>query len=69
MNGIGSGGPSDTKIGNLDLTFRGDNDILWLDIPMDNALIVGCLNTAAYLNGDADRLFKIELSLFLDIGL
>ena len=36
---------------------------------MDNALIVGCLNTAAYLNGDADRLFKIELSLFLDIGL
>ena len=39
MNGVGSGGPSDTKIGNLDLTFRGDNDILWLDIPMDNALI------------------------------
>ena len=59
----------DTEIGNLDLTFMRDNDVLRLNITMDDALIMSSLDTTANLNCDGDNLLVVQMSLLLDIGL
>ena len=59
----------DTEIGNLDLTFMRDNDVLRLNITMNDALIMSSLDTTANLNCDGDNLLVVQMSLLLDIGL
>mgnify|MGYP002508133270 CR=1 FL=1 len=38
--------------------------VLGLDIPVDDMIVVGCLDPHAHLDGNADRLFKRQPCLF-----
>jgi hypothetical protein len=37
------GGPSYAEVRDLDVTRVGDKDVAWLDVPVDDASLVGCL--------------------------
>ena len=69
-DGIGGrGGPRNPKIRHFYFSFFGNNDVLRFDIPMDNMLIMGSLNTCHHLYRNADRLFCGESSLFFNVFL
>ena len=66
---IGGNGFCDAEIRHLHLALPGNNDILGLNVPMYNLIVVGNLQARSHLNGDAGRLFDGQPALFLDISL
>ena len=67
IDGVGIGYPGNAKIRHLYLAFRGNDNILRLNVPMDDMLIVGCFNPPAHLDGNADCFLKGKLPLFFNI--
>ena len=59
----------DSKIRHLHLALTGNNDILRLDVPMHNLIVVRNLQAGGHLNSDAGSLFDCQPALLLDIGL
>ena len=59
----------DAEIRHLYLAVPGDDDILGLDIPMYDLIVVSHLQTGCHLNGDTGGLLDGQTTLFLDIGL
>ena len=57
-DGVGGGRSGNTEIGHLHLALRGDDDVLWLDITMDDILVVSHLDSSCHLNGNADCLLE-----------
>ena len=68
-HGIRGSRLGNTEVCDLDLTLIADNDILRLDVSMDNSLIMGSLDTTAYLNCNRENLFVVQVTLLLDISL
>ena len=58
-----------TEIRHLHLAFFGYDNILRLNIPVDNMVIVGRLNSHRHLDGNADCLLDRKPRLFLNIFL
>ena len=56
-----------TKIGYFNFSFFGNNNILWLNITMNNIIIVGCVHSRTHLHGNANDFFRCQSSLFLDV--
>ena len=56
-----------TEVRHLDFAVLGDNNILRLDIPMDNMIIMCSLNTHAYLDGDTYRFLVRQSGLLLNV--
>ena len=56
-----------TKVHDLDLSVSGNHNILWLDIAVDNMIVVSCLNTHGNLNGNTDRFLDGKTGFFLNI--
>ena len=67
--GLAAGEPRDPEIGDLDRPIRQQHDILRLDVPVDNALVVRVLERPEDLDGKMDCLFPAEHLLLLDIFL
>ena len=65
---VGCCGSCDTKVCDFYFSLCGDNDVLRLDIPVDNAFVMGSLNTSSHLDRNADSLLECELSFFLNIS-
>ena len=66
-NGITGGCLGNTKVRHLYLPIPGDNNILRLDIPMNNMIVMGSLNSHTNLYRNADCLFKRQPRLFFNI--
>ena len=64
---IAGGGLRNTKIRHLYLAFLGNNDILRLDIPVDNVIVMCRLYSHGNLNGNAHRLLDGKSGLLLYI--
>ena len=62
-------GSGNTKVRNFYFSFCRDNNILWLNITVCDLLIMCSLDASCHLDGNTYRLFKGQLSLFLDICL
>ena len=57
-DGIGRGRCSgNSEIRHLYFSVFGNNDILWLNIPVDNMMAVSSLHSSRHLDGNADGLF------------
>ena len=69
MNRVGRSGSCNAKICDLYLSLVGDHDILRLDVPMHDIVVMRRLNAACHLNGNADRFLEVQLSFFLNIRL
>ena len=67
IDGIGICNSGNAEIRHFYFAFCGNNNILRLDIPVNNMFVMSCFNAPAYLNGNADSLFKGNLAFFLDI--
>ena len=63
---IGSGRLGNTKVRHLDLSLFGNDNILRLNIPVNDMIVVSCFHTLCNLNGNPNRLIHIKLSLGLD---
>ena len=63
---IGCGCLGNSKIRNLYLALFGYNDILWLNIAVNNMVVMSCFHTLCDLNRDSHSLIDIKLSLFFD---
>ena len=59
--------PRDPEIRHLYFSVFGNDDILRLDIPVNDMLIVRRLNSGHHLDRDTDRLFRGKLSFLLYI--
>ena len=66
---VGGNGFRDSKVRHLHFPFPGNNNILGLDVPVHNTVVVRHLQTGGHLDSDAGRLLDRQPALFLDIGL
>ena len=69
IDGIAVCRPGNPKICHFYFALCGNNNILRLDIPVDNMLIMGGFNPPAHLDSNADRFLKGQLPLLLNISL
>ena len=58
----------DAEVRHLDLAVCRNHDILRLDIPVYDLVIVGILDSLCNLNGNTDRFLKLDPAFFLNIG-
>ena len=65
--GIAAGKAGDTKVGDLDGAVGQQHDIVRLDIPVDDPLIVCMLQRFEDLHGKMDRLFPAQHVFLIDI--
>ena len=68
-DGIGRGRSCDTEVGNLHLSFCGNNDILRFDVSMNDILVMSRLNSSCHLNCNADGLLEGKLPFLFDVSL
>ena len=54
-DGIAGGRLGDTEVCHLDFSLFGNNDVLWLDIPVNNMIVMGGFNSHAHLYGNGYR--------------
>ena len=64
LSGCGAGNP---EIRNLHLSIPRDYDILRLDIPVNDSLLMGGCDPLRHLDGDPDGLLAVETALFQDV--
>ena len=69
VDGIRARSPGDPEIGNLGGPVRGYDDILRLDIPVDDSIVVRRLQPGGHLQADACRFPDRQLTLAQDISL
>ena len=58
--GIGRCCTGNTEIRHFHLAVLGHNNVLGLDIPMDNIMLMGSRHSLSHLNGDSDGLFCFQ---------
>ena len=68
-NGITAYSLGNTEVGNLNLTVLANHNILRLDIPVNDMVVVSRFNTHGYLDGNTNRFLYRESLLFFDIFL
>ena len=68
-DGLGgaAGKAGNAKIGDLDRPVREQHDVLGLDVPVDDALVVRMLQRPQNLNGEVQRLLPAQHMLLFDI--
>ena len=66
-DGIGRGSSGNTEIRKLHLSVYGNDNILGLHIPMDDAAVVGGLQSQRHLDSDAGGLADTQLALSGDV--
>ena len=62
-NCIRGSGLRDTEIGNLDLAFSRNNDILGLYVPVNDMMRMRCFHCLRNLDGNSDGFLYIKLAL------
>jgi len=59
----------ETKVDDIDVIFRSftttNQEIVWLDVTMDDSLLVHLLDTADHLSGDVEACFEVKLAATL----
>ena len=66
-DGIGGRCPGNTKVCDLYLAVRRNNDVLGLDIPVHDISVMSSFQSHCHLNGDAGCLFYSQFSFFGDV--
>ena len=69
VDGVGGGGSGNAEVRYLDLSLRGNDNVLGFDIPMNDILLVGRLDAPSHLDGNADGLFEVQPALLFNISL
>ena len=68
QGGLGGGGePGDAEVGHLQAAVPQDHHIVGLDVPVDDALLVGALQGHEDLGGEVDSLLPADGAFLLDI--
>ena len=57
----------DTEICDLDISIFRYNNILWLDVTVNNMVLMRCFQTGCDLDGEVDGCLHIETTVLLDI--
>ena len=65
--GLATGEPGDTEVRDLDGPVFQQHDVLGLDVPVDDALVVGMLKRPENLGREVDRFLPGDDALLLDI--